>query len=523
MEGALGTPIAASAARPRAPGVAWRVVAALAALKLGLHAVTSLVTPYEFHRDEFLYMAMGEHLSLFGMDFPPAIAILAASARALLGDSLFAIRLVPALAGTATLVLAALIARELGGKWFAQGLAGLCVLANPLFLRAGVLFQPVVLDQLAWTAGFYALARLAHTDERRWWIALGVAAGLGLLAKYTIAVFGAAVIVGLFVTRRTRWLRERGPWIALLLALAIGSPSLVGQMALDFPLLGYMGDLRAQQLARITALDFVSGQIELGPTTAVAAAGIAFLLVARAMRTYRLLGWTAAAAFLLLIALKAKAYYLGPVYPLAFAAGGVLLERLHWPRYAPALRWAAVGVVAAFGALTLPFGVPVLPPARMAAYAARVGGESAVTTNVGAVERLPQDYADMLGWHDLVRSVARVYGGLPPEDRERAVLWASNYGEAGAIDFYGRRYDLPRAIAFVGTYWHYGPGDRPGEVTIAVGFGRETMDRRFARWDSVATVGHPFGVEEQRDQVIYVGREPRATFQELWPGWKGRN
>lgn len=513
----------AAGAAPARPDIARGLIAAVAALGLGAHIVTSLVTPYEFHRDEFLYFAMGEHLSLFRMDFPPAIALLAQLVRSTLGDSLVAIRLVPALFGTGTLVLAALIARELGGGRFAQGLTGLCVLANPLFLRAGVLFQPVVLDQFAWTAGFYALARLVRSDEAKWWVTLGAAAGFGLLAKFTIGVFGAAVTVALFATRGGGWLRQRGPWLALGLALAVGSPSLVGQLALDVPLLSYLGDLRASQLARVTALGFVTGQIQLGPTTLIAAAGIAGLFLDRHLRAFRLLGWAAAATLVLLIVLKAKDYYLGPVYPMAYAAGGVALGRLARPRLAPALRWTAVGVVVAFGVLTLPLGLPILPPPTMAAYAARVGGEAAVRTNVGAVEQLPQDYADMLGWHDLVRAVAGVYAALPTTDQEQAVLLASNYGEAGALDFYGPRYGLPRAVVFVGTYWRYGPGDRSGDVTIAVGFNRESLARRFAVLDSVATVGHPYAVEEQRDQVIYVTRRPYRTFQDVWPELEGRN
>lgn len=514
--------IASRRCRPR-PELALDLILSLAALKLGLHLVTILITPYEFHRDEFLYFAMGDHLSLFRMDSPPAIALLAELIRGLLGDSLLAIRLGPAVFSTATVVLTALIARELGGRRFAQGLAAVCVIANPLFLRSGVLFQPVVLDQFAWTLGFYALARLARTDELRWWVVLGVATGFGLLAKYTIAVFGVAVIAALLITRGVSWLRIRGPWLAFLLAVIIGSPSIIGQFALDFPVLSYMADLREAQLARLTAADFVLGQLSFGPASLLAAAGAVFLLVDRRMKPFRVLGWGAVLAFALFVLLSAKDYYLGPVYPLAYAAGALLVEQWSRPRVATVVRWAVLGLVVLFGILVLPLGLPILKPPVMAAYAARIGGEAAVTTNVGAVEALPQDYADMLGWQDLVDAVSQVYHALPPEDRAQAVVIASNYGEAGAIDFYGPRYGVPRAIAFVGTYWHYGPGDKPGNVTIAVGFGRESVARRFATVDSAMTVGHPYGVEEQRDQTIYVGRGPHRTFQELWPEWEGRN
>ncbi len=508
---------------PDRPNLAVGLVVALAAVKLGLHVFTSSVTPYEFHRDEFLYFAMGEHLALFHMDFPPAMALLAQLVRAVLGDSLFAIRLVPAAFGTATVVLAALIARELGGGRFAQGTAALCVLANPLFLRAGVLFQPVVVDQFVWTAGFYSLARVAATDELRWWSALGVVTGIGLLTKFTVAVFGVTVTAALFLTYRCSWLRKAGPWLALTLALAIGSPSIVGQIALDFPVLSYLADLRENQLVRVTAWQFVMGQLTLGPTTLLAVAGVGFVLLGRSMARFRMLGWVVTLTFVSLLVFKAKDYYLAPVYPLAYAAGALLLQQMQRPRGLAVIRTVVLLSVVGFAAVTWPLGLPILSPPAMASYAARIGGESAVTTNVGAVERLPQDYADMLGWQDLVKAVSEVYHGLPVNERGRAVLWASNYGEAGAIDFYGRRYGLPEAIAYVGTYWFYGPGDKPGDVTIAVGFSRESLASRFELIEPAVTVGHPYGVTEQRDQTIYVARQPHRTFQELWPEMKGRN
>jgi hypothetical protein len=505
------------------PELALWLIVGLAIAKLALHGVTSIVTPYEFHRDEFLYFAMGEHLSLFRMDFPPAIAMLAQSARGLLGDSLFAIRLVPAAFSTAIVVLAALVAREFGGGRGAQGLAAACVIANPLFLRSGVLFQPVVLDQFAWTLGFYALARLVRTDDLRWWAVLGAATGFGLLAKLTIGVFGAAAMAALLLTRRWVWIRDRGPWLALGVAALIGIPTVVGQIVLDFPAVSYLADLQHSQLTRVTAADFVVEQLVLGPSTFVAVAGLVFLLGAWELKPFRLLGWVIVVTCGLMLLLKAKGYYFGPVYPMACAAGAVGIVRVPYKRLGRLLYGAVMASVVGFAIVTLPLGLPILPPARMAAYAARIGGEAAVTTNVGAVEQLPQDYADMLGWHQLVRDVRDVYDVLPADDRERAVLLASNYGEAGAIDFYGPRYGLPRAVAFVGTYWHYGPGEKPGDVVIAIGFAGESVARRFDAVEAVATVGHPYGVEEQREQTIYLGRGPRQTLQELWPGWKGQN
>ena len=502
------------------PSLARPTLSALIAAKLAIHLAALLATPYGFHRDEFLYFAMGERLRLWRMDFPPAIALLARGVRALLGDSLPAIHLVPLLAGTAVLIFAVLLARELGGGRFAQTFVGLCVLASPLFLRTSYLFQPVVLDQLCWTAGLYLLARLARTRDPRWWLALGVAGGLGLLAKFSIAFFGAAVLVALLATAERRTLATRWPWLAALIALVIGSPSVVGQIRLGWPVVGYSRELQAQQLVHVSGFSFFAGQLGLGPALAVATTGLAWLLFARDAHPFRVLGWSCLAAFAILALLHGKPYYVGPVYPTLFAAGSVWLERVtaratRAPRLAA--RWSATVLVAAYGLALLPLGLPILPPPLMARYASVMGLTSALTTNTGEVDALPQDYADMLGWEEMVAGLARVYDALPPDERGRAVIVAGNYGEAGAVDFYGPRHGLPRAVSPAGTYWFFGPGDRPGEIVVALGVPPEELGRFFGEVAPVATLGIPWAVSEERRVPISIGRRPLRTLQAIWP------
>jgi hypothetical protein len=470
-----------------------------------------------------LYLAMGRHLRLWRMDFPPAIALLAEAVRATLGDSLLAIRLVPALAGTALVVLAALVARELGGGRWAQALAALGVLASPLFLRSANLFQPVVLDQLAWTVALYALVRLCHEDRPRWWLLLGAALGAGLLAKFSAAFIGLALLLALLATGRRAWLLTPWPWLAALLALAIGSPGLVGQLRLDVPVLGQMADLRQAQLERVTPLDFLTGQLLWGPAALIGAAGLAGLLTDRRLRAFRVAGWTCAWVFVILMALHGKAYYAGPVYPALIGAGGVMLERVRGARLGPVLRWGGAAALLLTMAALLPLGVPILPPAAMARYARAIGASSALRTNTGEMEPLPQDYADMLGWEEQARAVARVYRSLPGPDRARTVLVAANYGEAGALDFFGPRYGLPAVVSPTGSYWFFGPGTKPGEVVVTIGAGREDLVPLFDSVQAAGRVTSAWSVAEERDLTIYVARGPHRTLQELWPSLAGRN
>lgn len=508
------------------PPLAWRAVGALAAFKLGLHVTVNATSPYGFHRDELLYFAMGKYLAPWRMDFPPMIAFLADAVRALLGDSLVAIRLVPALAGTAILVLTAAIARELGGGRGAQLLACLAVLTNSLFLRPSNLFQPVVLDQLWWTVGFFALVRLARhepSERGRDWLLLAAAAGLGLLTKFSIVFFGFGVFVALSVSDWRRSFATPWPWIALGLALLVGSPSLVGQWRLGFPVVGQMLELQATQLALVTVWDFLGFQLGRGPVALLALVGAVALLTMPGFSRFRIVGLAGLAAFLTLLLLRGKPYYAGPIYPTLFAAGAVATGWIASRRWQVSIRWAAVLAFLIHGIVRAPLGLPFLPPQMMEEYGIRVAGRRSVTTNVGDIERLPQDYADMLGWEEQVAAVARVYDSLPPTDRGRAVLFASNYGEAGAIDFFGPRYGLGRAVTPVGSYWYFGPGELSGEILVALGFEREELESDCGILEEAARLGHPYAVREERNLTIFVCREPRYTLQEVWPEWEGMN
>jgi hypothetical protein len=494
----------------------------LAFFTFALHVATNLFSPYGVHRDEFLYLAMGRHLQLFKMEFPPAIAILAKISM-LFGDSLVAIRIFSAIAAALLVYLATLIARELGGNRMSQLLAAIAVMASPLFLRAGNLFQPVVFDQLAWTLGLFALVKLGSMQDHKWWMWYGVAVGFGLLTKFSAIFFGAATFLALVVSPQRRWLRTPWPWIAMVLVFVIGSPSWIGQIRLDFPVVQQMHDLRSGQLERVTPLEFIVGQVQLGPAFFLALAGVLWLLLSRTMKEFRIVGWTCVFAFLILLALKGKPYYLGPIYPALFAAGGVAIEAISKERARTFVGWTTAALTIAYGLLLLPIGIPILPPQQMADYTTAIGASAANRTNRGELDRLPQDYADMLGWPEQVAAVAEVFRGLSPEDRSRAIVIAANYGEAGAIDFYGPRLGLPNAISTAGTYWFFGPGTKPGEVAVTVGIPPEELAKFFAEVTQVRRFTHPWSVSEERDIPINVARRPLRTLQEVWPSLAGNN
>jgi hypothetical protein len=490
----------------------------LVAAKLLAHVAANVWTPYEFHRDAFLYMAMGTHLRILHMDFPPLMALISEAVRGIAGDSLFAYRMIPAVAGTAVLLLAVLIARALGGGQRAQALTALAVLVNPLFLRSANLFQPVVLDQLWWLLGCYALARLDDSGDAKWWLLLGVAGGVGLLAKFSILFFGLAVLVALLLTRHRREFLSPWPWLAIGIALVLGSPSVIGQVNLGFPVVEQMASLSERQLARVGFGEFVTDQILWQPVGfLLAVLGATTLLVHPALRRHRVLGWVAIASFGIFVLLKGKSYYYGPMHPLLFAAGAVAVERItrRWLR--AALTWGAAAGIIAWGVLAIPFGLPVVPPEPMARFSSAIGITTAVRTNWGEYLPLPQDYADMTGWREQAEAVARVYRSLPSAEQAEAVLYGSNYGEAGALDFYGRELGLPPVVSLAGSFYLFGPGERTGRVIIFLGVEPEEISAISCQSLELADrVTNRWGVPEERDVPIVVCREPDMTLQEFW-------
>jgi hypothetical protein len=292
---------------------------------------------------------------------------------------------------------------------------------------------------------------------------------------------------------------------------------IIGQIRLDFPVLIHMQDLHRQQLQRITPTEFLFGQVlNLGPAILLAGAGLGHILLNKSARAYRVVGWTCVFAFLILLLLQGKAYYIGPIYPVLFAGGAVALEGIRG-RLRQAGVALAVVLVVGWGLISLPFGFPLVPPTPMAKYAAALGIKGATTTNRGTTLSLPQDYADMLGWEEQVSAVARVYESLPRDQRAEAVLVARNYGEAGALDFFGPRHGLPQRVLQPGNDLIWPPPDRLHNVAIAIGFSTADLSHFFRSVKLVSTFDHPWMVDEERNLPICIAQGPYGNLDDAGP------
>jgi 4-amino-4-deoxy-L-arabinose transferase-like glycosyltransferase len=301
-------------------------LAALALLKLLLHLATH--RGYGLFRDEFYYLACSEHLALGYVDHPPLSILLLWLSRAALGDSLLAIRFLPAVAGAVTVYLTGLMARELGGGRSAQLLAALATFVAPVFLALSHFFSMNAFDQLFWALLALIAIRILVRDEPRLWIAFGAVAGLGLQNKYSVAFFGFGIAVGLLASAQRRQLASRWLWLGGGLALLLFLPHLVWQAHAGWPTLEFMANAQAEKNIALAPGEFLLQQIVMAHPMALPIwlAGLGGLLLSARLRRLRPLGWAYPATFALLAIQKTKAYYLMPIYPLLFAAGAVELE-----------------------------------------------------------------------------------------------------------------------------------------------------------------------------------------------------
>jgi len=446
------------------------LLAGLSFLKLAIHLCTNAFTSYGIFRDELYYIACSNRLALGYIDHPPLSIYLLSLSRVIFGESLFAIRLFPAIAAAFTVFLTGLLVRKIDGGKSAVILAALAVMLAPAQLGMNTVYSMNCFDILLWALLAYVVIFAVEENKPKWWIVLGILMGLGLLNKIGMLWFGFGFFLGLLLSKARRYLLTIWPWITGALAFLIFSPFIIWNIRHDFAHLEFIRNARMFKYAGISAKDFVLGQILLQNPVALPLwlAGLYFFFMYRDGKRFRILGIIYAIAFLiLLMSGQSKPEYLSPAYPMLFAGGAVLVERLFRRKYFRWMKFAVPGIIAASGLLLAPLALPILPVKTFIEYSGFIGMEP-VTYEEKEMAQLPQYYADMFGWENMAATVAGVYHSLPAEEKSKTSIFAQNYGEAGAMEYYRKKYDLPTVISPHNTYWLWGYGDEAAEVYICL-------------------------------------------------------
>jgi len=496
---------------------AWCV----AAVVFVVHILTAPY--YGYFRDELYFIACSDHLAAGYVDFAPLAAWILKANRVLFGDSLYALRWLPALANAGTIVLTGMIARELGGRRFAVLLAALGIGLTPVMLGNATRYSMNCFEPLFWMTAIYLLIRIIEGGDPKLFIGLGIACGLGIENKHSTLFFIAALLVAVALTPERRLFASKWSWMAAAITFVLALPNLVWQIQHGFPTYVDLHNVKVMHKnVELPPLAFIKQQIMmLNPLFALIwIPGIGYLFFEREGRRYRVLGWTFLLFFVELMALKGKDYYVAPIYPIAFAAGAVLWEMLTRGR-AHVLRYALAAYAIVVGAISAPIVLPLFAPAKTAAYAEALGATKQ-RTEVEMYSRLPQHFADEFGWRELAEKTAEFYHSLPPEQQAKTAILGGSYGDAGAIDFFGPKYGLPKSISAHQNYWYWGPRNYTGESVILLHWTREDANENCTHVVDGPKLDNPWSMEEEQ-YTIFLCEGMRPPLQQFWPRLKHWN
>lgn len=495
--------------------LASRQLLALGFVLVSLELILNLVGSYGIFIDEFYYVACSEHLAAGYVDHPPLAIWLLRLSRALFGDSQLALRVLPALAGGATVVLTGMMARRFGARERGQLLAGVAIFAAPIPLMMFGFYSVNAFELVLWTAGAYALVEQARREDHRGWLAFGVIAGLGVLTKHTFVLFGFGLLVGMLLTRARSNFVHRHVWIAVALALLIVSPNLAWQLQHDWLSLDFYAGAEAKNVVTPMLEVVVQQILFMNPVGALIwVPGVAFLLGSKHTQRWRHLGYLFVLLFVLVVvSQRSRPDRIAGAYPIVFAAGAAWWER--WSR--ERARWVPIAIAGSLSLALLPLApivLPVLAPARLAPYAAALGVVPEIEAG-GKDMLLPQWFDDRLNWQTFVDEVARVTEQeLDEVEREEALVLADNYGLAGALELLGQPGSLPPVVSTHNNYFLWSAGAPRGEVLIAVGLRRELLEQIYEEVELVSELRVEYGLRGGVD--IFVCRRSKRSLSEVW-------
>jgi hypothetical protein len=472
---------------------------------------------YELHRDEMLYLAEGKHMAWGFMEVPPLLSVFAWLTH-LLGDGVFWVKFWPSLFGALTFLLVGKIIISLEGKGFAL-LLGWLPFMTGAYLRVHYLFQPNFLEIFFWTAMAYCLVRYQQDNSNKWLYWFGICAGLGMLSKYSVLFFILSLTLGLLLTKERKLLRNKHFYYAAALAFLIFLPNFIWQYNLHFPVIYHMNRLRETQLQYISPSSFLIDQFIMNlPVFYVWLAGLIALAFSPNLKNYRFLLWAYLIVISLLLIGHGKNYYALGAYPVLFAFGAYRLEKITSLRLKP-LRYLIISLILVLAYFSVPILIPIFKPTELAAFYKERHLEKTGALRWEDLHNhpLPQDFSDMLGWKEMADKMAAAYNTLDSAGKKTAVLFCDDYGQAGAVNYYGRFYHLPEAYSDNASFFYWIPDSLKMDNLILLTDDQEEMSHPFIHdfksavlFDSITS---PYARE--RGDLILILKGADSNFHKL--------
>ena len=475
---------------------------------------------YDPQRDELLYLAEAHHMAWGYMEIPPLLSVFAWFTN-LFGAGMFWIKFWPALFGAFTYIVVGKIIISLGGRVFALFL-GLLPFIFGAYLRVHFLFQPNFLEIFFWTMIAFSIIRYIQTEKNSWLYILGISAGLGMVSKYSVAFFIVSILMGLLLTEQRKIFLNKHLYFAALIAFIIFLPTLLWEYNHHFPIIVHMKELQQTQLKYVNPVSFLMDQILMNlPCVFIWIAGLYFIIFKRNGKRYNSIAWAYLFVIVLLLYFQGKSYYSLGVYPVLIGFGAYHLEQFVSTR--PRIwKYAFVIIPFALGIPLVPLLLPVAKPETLAAYykATHIEKIGFLKWEDQKNHPLPQDFADMLGWKEITEKTAKAYSTLNPEGKKNSFIFCDNYGEAGAVNFYGKKYHLPEAYSDNASFLYWLPDSMHIDNIILVTDDQQEMQHDFLKDFSSVTltdsVTNPFARERGSLILILKGANEKMNqmFQE---------
>ncbi len=488
-----------------------------ALIKLAIHLLTNAFAGYGIFRDELYYLACADRLDWGYVDQPPLSVYLLARLKPFIGDSVFIIRMIPAVFGAMSVYFAGLLTYKMGGKIFAVVLTCLAVILAPIFLAFNTIYSINSLDVLFWIAAAYLFTVILKENDQKLWLDLGIIVGLGMMNKVSMVWFAIGLIAALAVTDQRKWFKNKWFYFGAVAAIAIFTPYIIWNISHDFAHIEFIRNATQIKNSGVTAFDFIMGQIiYMNPINIIiAGAGLHFLFLTKNDKRYMPLGIIFAVTFVILfINWHSKPEYIAAAYPILLTAGAVKFEGLIESSY-KWIKFALPAVLIIFGLILAPYTLPFLPVEKFIAYSNTIG-ISFTNHESKETQKLHQFYADMHGWEKMAKTVSEVYKELPRSAQRRSVIFAQNYGEAGAMEYYSDKYELPKVISAHNNYWLWGYGDRVWKTFIVLGGDEEELKQYFKLIYKSGEFKCDYCMPYENNRNIYICTNPKLPLDELW-------
>jgi hypothetical protein len=469
-------------------------------------------------RDEFYYLDCASRLSIGYVDQPPFSILILSVWKFFFGNSLLSIRILPALFGSLFIICTGIIAKELGGNKLSQLFASIVVFCAPVYWALCGFYSMNSIDILVWCVLFIILIKLINKDDHKLWLLLGAAAGIGLMNKISVGYFGIALAVSILFTPLRKWYLNKFFWIFGAISMLIFSPYVLWNIQNDMATIEFIRNAALYKNAHLSFVNFLKELIlQAGPVNLLIwVTGLISLFFYSHLKKYRLLGFIFIFVLLIVFLNNGKPYYMAAAFPVLLAAGSVSITNFFKSKRLKMIPYAFLILNLVCISFLLPVVVPVLPPPETSEYLKKLGLTASTGEN-NKTGSLPQLFADRFGWVEMAETTAKVYNSLTAEEKQHTLIFTQNYGEAGAINYYGKNLGLPRALSGHNNHYLWPPPDSIDITTmIIIGGDKEDHLEYFGEVTEVARVNSVYSMPYENDLPVFIARKPRFKLNEAW-------